>query len=535
MGGLPRGVDVVVVGAGHNGLVAANLLADEGLDVLVLEAADTPGGAVRTAEVTAPGFRNDLFSAFYPLTAASPVIAGLDLGSYGLRWCHAPTVLTHITPDDRAVTLSRDVDETAESVERWAAGDGDAWRAMYEDFARLAPHVIDALLQPFPPVRPALGLLRELGIGDAIRRMRFGILPVRRFVDEEFSGEGAKLLLTGNALHGDLAPASAAGGVFGWLLAMLGQHVGFPSPEGGAGMLVEALVARLRVRGGEVVCGQRVDRIAVRNGRAVGVQTAGGERVLARRAVLADVAAPMLFRDLVGDEHLPPRFVDDIKRFAWDDATLKLNWAVSAPIPWTAKEAGGSGTVHLGVDLDGLTYYAADLQTGRIPENPFLLLGQMTTTDPSRSPAGTESVWAYTHLPRSLAYDDDVVRQHVERVEAVVERHAPGFRDLVLARQVQTPGELEGADANLSAGAVNGGTAALHQQLIFRPAPGLARPETPVRGLYLAGASAHPGGGVHGAPGSNAAKAVLLRSKPLGRVRAGAISAAMRQVTGRAK
>jgi phytoene dehydrogenase-like protein len=187
--------------------------------------------------------------------------------------------------------------------------------------------------------------------------------------------------------------------------------------------------------------------------------------------------------------------------------------------------------VHLGVDLDGLTYYAADLQTGRMPKHPFILLGQMTTSDAARSPAGTESVWAYTHLPRSRAYDDEVVLEHVEKVEGVVERHAPGFRRLVLGRHVQLPRDLEGADENLVAGATNAGTAALHQQLIFRPVPGLGRPETPVAGLYLAGASAHPGGGVHGAPGANAARAALLRQHAVGRIGANAISAALRRVS----
>ena len=528
---VPSAADAVVVGAGHNGLVAANLLADAGLSVVVLEAADEPGGAVRTAEVCAPGFRTDLFSAFYPLTAASPVIAGLRLEEYGLRWLHSPTVLTHITPDDRSVTLSRDVGETAASVEQWAPGDGDSWRAMARDFQRLQPHVVGALFRPFPPVRPALAMLRQLGVGDALRRVRFGILPVRRFADEEFRGDGAKLLLTGNALHGDLSPSSAAGGVYGWLLAMLGQHVGFPAPHGGAGMLVTALVDRLRDRRGVVLCGQRVERVEVRDGRAVGVATVSGARVRAR-AVLADVAAPLLFHDLVGDDRLPARFVEDLDRFTWDDATLKLNWALSAPVPWTAKDAAGSGTVHLGVDLDGLSYYAADLQTGRMPRHPFILFGQMTTADPSRSPAGTESAWAYTHLPRSLAYDDERVLAHVETVEQVIERHAPGFARLVVGRHVQLPRDLEGADANLSAGAINAGTAALHQQLVFRPVPGLARPETPIEGLYLAGASAHPGGGVHGAPGANAAKAALLRESALGRVKARAVEAALRLVTG---
>lgn len=526
--------DAVVIGAGHNGLVAANLLADEGWSVTVLEAAPQPGGAVRSAEVTAPGFVSDLYSAFYPLGAGSPVMRRLDLGSYGLRWAHAPLVLTHVLPDGRSVSLSRDVDETAASVETFAPGDGDAWRATFAEWQRVSPGLIGSLFRPFPPVRAGLGLARALGVADGLRFARFALLPVRRFGEERFGGEGARLLFAGNALHSDVGPEGAGSAVLGWLLAMLGQDVGFPVPEGGAERLVDALVARLRARGGEVECGVRVDRVLVSGGRAVGVRTAGGDVLGARKAVLADVDAPSLFRRLVGEEHLPGRFVEDLDRFQWDNATLKVDWALSAPVPWTAPDARRAGTVHLGVDLDGLTDYAADLATGREPEHPFLLFGQMTTADPTRSPAGTEVAWAYTHLPRGLSSpssaaadaSSDFVRRHVERVEAAVERHAPGFRDLVVGRYVQGPADLQAADRNLDDGAVNAGTASLHQQLFFRPVPGLGRPDTPVDRLFLAGSSAHPGGGVHGAPGANAARAALVRAGVAGPVYAAGIRGA---------
>ncbi|MGL5909882.1 MAG: phytoene desaturase family protein, partial [Phycicoccus sp.] len=195
-----------------------------------------------------------------------------------------------------------------------------------------------------------------------------------------------------------------------------------------------------------------------------------------------------------------------------DDSTLKVNWAFSGRVPWSADGAREAGTVHLGCDVDGFVDLAADLSVGRMPASPFLLFGQMTTSDPSRSPAGTESAWAYTHLPRGLADDTDAVRRQVEVVEDALDAVAPGVRDRVLARHVQTPGDLSADDANLDLGAVNGGTAALHQQLVFRPTRGLGRPETPVPGLYLASASTHPGGGVHGACGWNAALAALRSS-----------------------
>ncbi|MCX9192714.1 FAD-dependent oxidoreductase [Carbonactinospora thermoautotrophica] len=500
--------DAVVIGAGHNGLVAANLLASSGWSVLVLEAADEPGGAVRSAEVMRPGFVTDLFSAFYPMGAASPVLRWLQLERYGLRWRHAPAVLAHPLEDGRCALLSRDIDRTAESLAEFAPGDGRTWRRLYGEWQRIGPTLIEALFRPFPPLGSGVKLLRALGAADALRFARFAVMSVRRYGEEEFDGEGGRLLLTGNAMHTDLPPEGAGSAVFGWLLTMVGQQFGYPVPEGGSGRLTDALVRRLRGYGGELACGRRVVKVLVRGGRAVGVRTADGTEIGARYAVLAAVAAPILYRDLVEPAYLPARLLGDLDRFQWDSPTLKLNWALSGPIPWKAEDARLAGTVHLGGDRAALTDYAADLACGRLPRTPFVIFGQMTTADPTRSPAGTESAWAYTHLPRRPLSAEELAAQ-VTAVEELVERYAPGFRDLVLDRLVQTPSELEAADANLVAGAVNGGTASLHQQLVFRPVPGLGRPETPLPGLYLAGASAHPGGGVHGACGANAAHAAL--------------------------
>lgn len=506
-------VDAVVVGAGPNGLVAANALVDAGWEVLLVEANDVAGGAVRSAEVTAPGFCNDLFSAFYPLAAASPVIAGLDLHQHGLSWTQAPDVVAHVLPDDRAAVLRRRAEDTAAGLEEFAAGDGDAWLELFEQWQRLRDPLLDALFTPFPPVRSTVRLLRTLGSADAVDMLRQAVLPVHRLADERFRGEGAAVLLTGNAMHSDVGPDAAGSGLFGWLLCMLGQDVGFPVPRGGAGRLAEALVGRLLAGGGVLRTGSRVEAIDVRAGRAVGVRLADGTRVAARRAVLADVDAPTLYRRLVGPEHLPSRTVRALDRFHWDNPTLKLNWALDRPIPWTATGARRAGTVHLGVDLAGFVDFAADLSNQRPSRRPFVLVGQMTTADPTRSPEGTESAWSYTHLPHALADDDDELAQLVDRVRDMVEQHAPGFRDSVLAEHVQLPRDIEGVDSNLVDGAINAGTSGIHQQLVFRPLPGLGRPETPVEGLYLAGASAHPGGGVHGACGWNAARSALAANR----------------------
>jgi phytoene dehydrogenase-like protein len=525
--------DAVVIGAGHNGLVAANVLADAGWDVVVCEATAHAGGAVRSDESAHPGYVTDLFSAFYPLGASSPALAALDLGSYGLRWSHAPAPLAHLLPDNRIAMLYRDRDRTMESLEAFGRGDGAQWAQLVDQFDQVREAALQALFRPFPPVRPAMKLWRTLGTAEALRLARFALTPVRRAGEERFRGEGGTLLLAGNALHTDLPPEGAGSAVYGWILAMLGQTVGFPVPVGGSGALIDALVRRLQSRGGELRLNAPVARIEIGADGARAVRLAEGELVEARRAVLADVAAPALYRSLVGLDRLPPRIAADLDLFEWDMATLKVNWAVSTKIPWTNPEAGLAGTVHLGVDLDGLTRYAADLATRTMPLQPFILLGQMTTSDSTRSPAGTESAWAYTHLPARRQYSADEIGVQVERMEQAVERQAPGFLDRVIGRHVQSPHELQNDDANLVNGAVNGGTASLHQQLVFRPIPGLARPETPVDRLYLASASAHPGGGVHGAPGWNAAHVALSRDSLYGRTRARAVSAAHSRIYGR--
>ncbi|HTZ43920.1 MAG TPA: NAD(P)/FAD-dependent oxidoreductase [Jatrophihabitans sp.] len=522
--------DAIVVGGGHNGLVAANLLADAGWEVVLCEATGELGGAIRSAEVTAAGYLSDLFSAFYPLAAASPVIGGLGLHEHGLRWTHAPDVLAHVFPDDRCAVLSRDLDRTAASLDGFSAGDGAAWRRLTGDWARIEEPLLAALFSPLPALGPASRLLGRLGTAGVLRLARAALLPVRRLGEELFEGEGATMLLAGNALHADLAPEGAGSGLYGWLLAMLGQRYGFPVPVGGAGKLAEALAARFAAAGGRVRLGDPVASVAVHAGRATGVRLASGELLGARRAVLADVPAPVLYRELVGSRHLPTRLTADLGRFQWDAPTLKVNWAVRGPIPWLAEGARGAGTVHLGVDMDGLTRYAADLATRRLPAEPFVLLGQMTTADGTRSPAGTESAWAYTHLPPGEQHDEGAIELQVERIEALVERHAPGFRELVVARFVQSPGRLQQQNPALVQGAVNGGTAQLHQQLVFRPVPGLGGASTPVDRLYLAGSSAHPGGGVHGAPGSNAARAALARAGALGRARRAATGLALRRI-----
>jgi len=508
--------DAIVVGAGPNGLVAANLLADHGWDVLVLEAAASPGGAVRSAELIEPGFTNDRCSAFYPFAPVSPIEA-LGLEDHGLRWLRAPLVLAHPARDGSCPVLSEDLEETASSLEALHPGDGRAWMEMYGEWRRVREPLLRSLLGPFPPVRGGARLALTLR-RDLLRFARMMLLPVRRLGEERFGGEAARRWLAAAALHADFGPESAAGGVFGWLLLMLGQDHGYPVPEGGAGRLTDAMVSRLRSRGGEVLSGHRVDSVVVAGGRAVGV-TVGGSRFHAERAVLADLDAPTLFHRLVGDDRLPPRFVDDLRRFQWDHSTVKVDWTLDAPVPWTAPEARRAGTVHLAESVDALTEVHSQTTRRLLPAHPLLLVGQQSMTDPTRQPVGRETLWAYTHVPHRIEGDAggdigdvrcrDQLERFANRIEAEVEAHAPGFRDLVRGRHAAGPVELEADDPALVDGAISGGTSQIHQMLVFRPVPGTGRPTTPIDGLYLASSSAHPGGAVHGSPGANAARAAL--------------------------
>src|SRR5918994_6684569 len=265
--------DAVVIGAGHNGLVAANLLADRDWEVLVVEEAAEPGGAVRSGELVERGFTNDLFSAFYPFTVASPHMRRLGLESWGVHWLASSIAVAHPGTDGSCPAIALDIDETAASLDELAPGDGDAWRELYALWERVRSGALGAFFAPFPPVRPALRLLRELGPDELLRFARFSLLPVRRLGEERFTGAGGPRLLAGNALHADVTPEMPLSGVFGWVLCSLGQQHGFPVPKGGAGQITSALVNRLEAAGARVVCGERVERVECRGGRAVAACT----------------------------------------------------------------------------------------------------------------------------------------------------------------------------------------------------------------------------------------------------------------------
>ncbi len=523
--------DAVVVGSGPNGLVAANHLADSGWSVLVLEAQPDLGGAVRSANDVHPDFVHDTFSAFYPLAGASPTLRSFHLEDHGLTWRHAPAVLGHPLPDGSWGLLDRDRHLTAAMFDEQHAGDGEAWLELCRTWDVIGEHLVGGLLSPFPPVRATLGGLRKLPRAGGLNFIQTLLTPALDLGRKRFAGEGPRVLLAGNAGHSDIPLDAPGSGLMALLMTMMGQTVGFPVPEGGAGMLTEALARRLRSNGGEIRCSTEVEHIGLSGGRARTVHTADGQTVVAERAVIATVVAPRLYGGLLAPADVPARVRRGMRSFQLDPSTIKVDWALSGPVPWQSPPAKAPGTLHVADGVTDMAEALGHVSAGLVPARPFMLAGQMTTSDPSRSPAGTESMWAYTHVPQqtqgdagdeglSGTWDHDELERFADRMQARFEKLAPGFGSLVLQRRILGPAELESRDANLVGGAINGGTSQLHQELVFRPVPGGGRAETGVPGLYLGSASAHPGGGVHGAAGMNAARAALAHHR-------------LRRVTGR--
>ncbi|AEF39866.1 phytoene desaturase family protein [Hoyosella subflava] len=501
---MTRAVDAVVIGSGPNGLVAANVLADRGWDVHVLEAQPKPGGAVRSVS-REPGVTWDLFSSFYPFALVAPAMPQLGLERFGLHWSHAESPVAQVIGpgSDDVVRIERTPRQTAESLARFSAKDASTWLSLCEEWQSVKAPLLSILFSPFPPARGAVSLLHRFGVADGMRLARFLALPVQRMERELFESRAARLLLRGNALHADVPVTAPVSGMVGYVLTMLAQESGFPTPRGGAQQLTSALTRRLEAGGGYITCNARVQRILVQGGRATGVVTDTDETVYARRAIIADVSAPDLYESLLPRSVVPERVRQGIEKFQWDPPVVKSNYVIEGEIPWASPLAASAGTVHIG---------------GGDDQDRLILFGQMTAADSTRSPAGLTSAWAYTKAPRG-----STELEHREIAAAMTEKidtYAPGFAERIVDVEVQTGSQLERDNENLRGGAVNSGTFELFQQYVFRPFPGLADNHTPVKGLYLGSASAHPGGGVHGMCGWNAAHSALKARGPRQRLRA---------------
>ena len=467
--------DVIVVGAGPNGLAAAVELARNGLSVLVLEANRTIGGAARTEELTLPGFRHDVGSAVYPMGAGSPFFSTLPLAEHGLEWIHPDVPLAHPLDDGRAILLRRSVEDTA----WWLGADGPAYERLMQPFVRrwatLAEHILDTPLRiPRDPLLMA----------------RFGLRAIQSAAGlaSTFETDEAEALIGGNAAHSgvplDRAPSAAIA-----LVLMIAAHaVGWPVAKGGAGSITRALASLLESLGGTIETASPVSSL---------------DELPPARAVLLAITSRQVAR--VAASRLPAGHRRALATWTYGPGAFKLDWALDGPIPWRSEACGMAGTVHLGGTFPELRDAEAAPGSGRLAERPFVLLAQPSLFDPTRAPEGKHTAWAYCHVPNAWQGDATAA------IEAQVERFAPGFGERILARRAHTPSELEAWDANLVGGDVNGGAFTLFQTV--GPARWKLRPwDTPLRNLYVCSASTPPGGGVHGMCGYHAARAALERT-----------------------
>jgi phytoene dehydrogenase-like protein len=470
------GPDAIVVGAGPNGLAAALTLVRAGRSVRVYEAASTIGGGTRTQRLTLPGFRHDVCSTILPLTVASPFFRTVDLAAHGVELVHPEAPVAHALDGGRAVVLERSVAATATGL--GDPHDARAWRSLFGPLTRDADKLSAELLRPVVHVpRHPLAL------------MRFGLPALRSargLARGRFRGDPARALFAGIAAHSMLPLDRPLSASFGLVLGTYAHAVGWPMIRGGSASVSDALAAEIRALGGEIVVDRRITTLA---------------ELPAARVVVFDTTPTALVA--IAGHRLPARTRRRYAAFRYGPGVFKVDWALDGPIPWTADGLRRAATVHLGGTVDAVAASEAEVAAGRHADRPFTLLVQYHPWDPTRAPEGRTAAWAYCHVPNGSDVD------MTERIEAQVERFAPGFRDLILARATHTTARMEAHDANYVGGDINAGIADI-RQLVLRPVPALD-PYHAGPGLYLCSSSAPPGGGVHGMSGYLAARSALRR------------------------
>jgi phytoene dehydrogenase-like protein len=466
-----------VIGSGPNGLAAAIVLAQAGLQVEVYEAQAQPGGAVRTMELTLPGFRHDFGSAVYPMAAASPFFSTLPLARHGLEWVHGPAPLAHPLDDGTAVVLERNLDDAEAALDR----DGRAWRKVVEPLVKHWEDFTSDALGPVTRIPRHPFLMARFGL--------YAFQPARMLARSLFAGERARALFAGLAAHSFISLDQPLSSAIGLVLGAAAHAVGWPIPRGGSQTISGALLSHFKEIGGAVHTGRRIEEIDELN--------APGE------LILCDVTPRQLLA--IAADRLRPGYQTSMRRFRYGPGAFKIDYALSQPIPWRAPECRRAVSLHLGGTIDEIARSEYAVTHGQIAERPFVLVAQPTLFDPTRAPDGKHVAWAYCHVPNGCSAD------MTDRIEAQLERFAPGFRDCVLARSVLAPASLEAMDGNLVGGDINGGELSL-SQFFLRPARGNYFTGTPT--LYLCSSSTPPGGGVHGMCGFHAARMALRHPAP---------------------
>jgi phytoene dehydrogenase-like protein len=471
-------LDAVVVGSGPNGLAAAITLARAGRSVRVIEAAATIGGGMRTEELTLPGFRHDVCATILPLAAASPFFRTVDLAARGAELVQPNASVAHALDGGRAAVLERSLETTALGF-TGDPTDGRAWRRLFGPLVRDAAKLGGELLGPVlhRPRHPIA--LARLGLP--------ALLSATGLAQAAFRGEDARALFGGLSAHSMIDLSRPLSASFGLVLGLYAHALGWPLVRGGSAAIGDALAAELLDLGGEIETGRPVTSLA---------------ELPPSRVVLLDLT-PRAALAITG-ERLPGRTRRAYQGFRYGSGVFKLDWALDGPVPWTAAGARRAATVHLGGSLAEINAAEQQVVRGGHPQRPFVIMVQYDPWDPSRAPAGKATAWAYCHVPSGSTVD------MTDRIEAQVERFAPGFRDRILARAVHAPAALEAHDPNYIGGDINAGIQDI-RQLIFRPLIALDPYWTGAPGLYLCSSSTPPGGGVHGMAGFHAARSALRR------------------------
>ena len=464
----------VVIGAGPNGLASAIVLAQAGWQVEVFEAQPQAGGGARTLPLTLPGFLHDFGSAVHPMALASPFFSTLPLRDYGLEWIQPSAPVAHPLDDGSAVILERDLEEAARAL----ADDGKQWWRLFGPFAERWNELAPQILRPVSLLPRSPFLLARLGL--------LGFPSASSIAHFWFKKARTKALFAGLAAHSMLSLEEPLSSAFGIMLGATAHAVGWPIPRGGAQSITNALCAHLASLGGKVQTSQPVENLG-----------SLGKFDLA----LCDVTPRQLL--VIAGERLSPEYRRSLGRYRYGPGVFKVDYALSAPIPWKAPECARSATVHIGGTLEEIALSEDAMRNGRHAERPFVLLSQPTLFDPTRAPEGKHIGWAYCHIPNGSDFD------MLPRLEAQIERFAPGFRDCILERRVFSPAALQAMDANLVGGDIGGGLVNL-SQFLFRPT--MRQYATSARDIYICSSSTPPGGGVHGMCGYSAAKLALKRS-----------------------
>jgi phytoene dehydrogenase-like protein len=498
-------VDAVVIGAGPNGLVAATLLARAGWSVELLERREVAGGAVGSV-ATDRGYLHDWGSAFYGVLQSFPVHEQLGL-DHRVAWAHTDIPVAAVwDPDQPAAVMRRRPEDTAAGLR----GDETSWLEAVAWWERLGVPLFDAMMGPVGAPLPLARFAGHSTPRELLATARTLLEPVEDWVRHRFHDLPARMLFASNATHADIGIDSPGSTPAAMLLAMAAQTRGMPVPVGGAQALAAAMVEAAEEAGVVIRTGVDVTSVVVRGGRAVGVVCADGTGIAARRAVVADVAPTTLARDLVGEQHLPAGWLEQLARHRYTSGYFRLDVDLSAPAPWSDERLREAMVVHVTGDLDALALSQAEVRRQLLPRDPQLILGQQDRADPTRVPAGAASLWVECHCPAAPTNAKrGWEKRFADRMLARIEAHAPGVRELVVDTSITAPLGLQSMDPNLIGGDVGGGSAALDQMLVFRPVAGWSSYALPVGGLYMCGAASHPGGGVHGMCGRNAAGTVL--------------------------